>query len=168
VVFNGYSNVANASYEFWDGYFDQPMYGEQEEREQLLSMSQFTNKDDYEQYIGELREKEKAFVQMRMEKGIHDLAKADIAPLAFSPVFHAMSQEGYAVARKHATSIVRNIQLTYDTASSIYAPPFLTSASIIKGMTVYPETVGDISNTTATDFANAISKLEMSQIVRDG
>ena len=168
VVFNGYSNVANASYEFWDGYFDQPMYGEQEEREQLLSKSQFTNKGDYEQYIDEVREKERAFVQTRIEKGIHDLAKVDLAPLAFSPVFHAMSQEGYAVARKHATSLVGNIQLMDDTASSIYAPPFLTSASFMKGMTVYPETVGDISNTTATDFANAIAKLEMAQIVRDG
>src|SRR5699024_12044529 len=91
VVFNGYSNVANASYEFWDGYFDQPMYGEQEEREQLLSKSQFTNKGDYEQYIDEVREKERAFVQTRIEKEIDDIAKEDLDPLVFYAVFTVMS-----------------------------------------------------------------------------
>lgn len=170
VLVHGYTNEQELGYEFWDATFDQPMINEIDKQAGVKRKPPiaFQTATAYEDYQTMMHEKEKEYVNERLERAIKGLVKEEIYPIGFAPPFHLMSEAGYETAANYFTALVGQVQLSDETAASLYAPPFATTASFLHGMTVYPETVGDISQLTTVSHEQAAKNVAKAQIVRDG
>ena len=170
VVVHGYTNDQELGYEFWDTTFDQPMISETDKEAIVKRKPQtdFQTVKQYEEYQATMHDKEREYVNDRLERAIKGLVKKDIYPIAFAPPYHLMSEAGYQTAATYFTALFGQVQLSDDTAKSLYAPPFVTTASFLQGMMVYPETIGDISQLTTASLERATKNIEKTQIVRDG
>src|SRR5699024_3793778 len=170
VVVHGYTNDQELGYEFWDTTFDQPMISETDKEAIVKRKPQtdFQTVKQYEEYQATMHDKEREYVNDRLERAIKGLVKKDIYPIAFAPPYHLMSEAGYQTAATYSTALFGQVQLSDDTAKSLYAPPFVTTASFLQGRMLYPETIGDISQLTTASLQRATQNIEKTQIVRDG
>lgn len=169
IISNGYANEFQSGYEFWDVEYDQFITKAtfQEERQHIFGSGDFPNEKEYEVYMETLQEQEKAYITQRVESSITELVKEDLYPLAFTAPFDAISQQGYRIVSDSFSSMFGQVQLTDDTFHSMYAPPYITTGSLLHGLTIYPDTIGDVTNFTANSDASTFEKLDQALIVRD-
>lgn len=174
IVAHGYTHHYRESetgegFEFWDVENDQFIVSDNPKKdvEQILPQTQFSNLEDYLSYISELKEQERDYIDKKMEKSIHELIAYDLYPLAFEAPHYTMSQQGYNITGDYFTAILGQIQLSDEQWKVMGTPPFLTSASFLNDMVLYPETIGYVDPSLPDPFRETERRLNESLIVRD-
>src|SRR5699024_2069173 len=97
VLVHGYTNDQELGYEFWDATFDQPMI-KQTDKEAIVKrkpQAAFQTIKQYEAYQMMMHDKEKEYVNERLERAIKGLVREDMYPIGFAPPFHLLSEVGY-------------------------------------------------------------------------
>lgn len=143
VIAKGYvhfysDDPANSTYEFWDREFDQFYTGELE-TEPFLTLSEFTNKEAYEQYIAPYHEKEAEYIRTTVEKALKELTYNGLFPLAFTVPEYRISKNGYETVADHFSTLIGKVQWSDHTATNVGSPPFMTKASFLNETTLIPE-----------------------------
>ncbi|QGX67063.1 DUF2334 domain-containing protein [Bacillus sp. ms-22] len=153
VILHGFSRTyrteeSGQGFEFWDAKYDQPITSNVPQKaEKKLSKSHFPNEKDYKTYIKSNQQQDIIYTTEKLTKGIELLTQQGLYPLAFEVPNDAISQQGYEVISRHVSSLFGQVQLSDHTWKTKGAPPFLTTPSMLHGMTLYPEQLVE----TATD-----------------
>ena len=109
---NVYSPTTGEGYEFWNARDDKPM-------------------DDDENFTRE-----------RMQKGIAELVRSGLTPLAFEPPHYAMSKTAYKVLSEHFNIFSGQIQLSDRSDKITGTLPYIARSTYLNGMLVIPENLG--------------------------
>ncbi|RKD25897.1 hypothetical protein BEP19_02925 [Ammoniphilus oxalaticus] len=173
VISHGYTHQYRDSetgegFEFWDVVNDQFIIESNPNNsiETIRTIDQFPNEEEYRAYIEPLKKKERKYVKKRIKDSIHELASHELYPLAFEAPHYTMSQQGYEIVADYFTSIFGQIQLSDENWEQMSAPPYLSSAHLLRGMALYPETIGYVDGTVEGSMENQ-KRLNQVLIVRD-
>lgn len=149
VIVHGYTHAYRYSetgegFEFWDAKADQPITEENaEDTPAVLEKEQnFPNETAYQSYLRPYRDNENTYTKTKLKLAIEDLTASGLYPLAFEAPHYTMSEQGYKLASDYFSSIFGQIQLSDTTWKTSGTAPFLTTPSMLHGMTLYPETIG--------------------------
>lgn len=169
VIMHGYTNDALLGYEFWDAELDQFVTGVDAEgnRTKIHMQQDFPNEALYDSFIKTKMAEEKSYLVNRFESAIYEEVREGIYPVAFSAPLHAMSEQGYQLVSNYYSAMFGRVQLTDETYRSMYTPPFVTTGSFLNGLTIYPETIGDVTDFTSNSYAHIEEKLDQALILRD-
>lgn len=174
IVAHGYTHQYRDSetgegFEFWDvenGQFITEMTPNVA-IEPIRKEADFANATDYTAYLDELKAKEQMYIEERMEQSIHELVSYELYPLAFEAPHYTMSQQGYEITSRYFSSVLGQLQLSDEIWEIMSAPPYISSAQFLHGMTVYPETIGYVDLSLEQPFKATEQQLEKVLIVRD-
>lgn len=109
---NTFSPKTGEGFEFWNARDDKPM------------------------------EDDENFTRERLQKGIAELVRCDLIPLAFEPPHYAMSKTGYNVLSKHFNIFSGGIQLSDKSYKLTGELPFIAKSTYLNGMLIIPENLG--------------------------
>jgi len=109
---NIYSPTTGEGYEFWDARDDKPM------------------------------EDDENFTRERLPKGIAELVRNGLIPLAFEAPHYAMSQTAYKVLSEYFNIFSGRLQLSDRSAKIGITLPYVVSSTYLNGMLIIPENLG--------------------------
>lgn len=151
VIAHGYTHTylhteTGEGFEFWDSINNQKIssINAEEEPKKLRKRADFTTEKAFQQYIESIDEIEKQYIEERVKNSIEKLTELQLYPISFEAPHYAMSSEGYQFIAKQFTSIFGQIQLSDDTWKRMGSPLMIGKPSLLKDMTLYPETIGFI------------------------
>ncbi|WP_170937507.1 DUF2334 domain-containing protein [Terribacillus saccharophilus] len=164
IVMHGYKHQYRSSetgegFEFWDAENDRPIY--QPSDEKAKQRSDFTTDAEYEAFVAEGEEYERAYIENAIESGIEELVAHDLYPVAFEAPHYAISQQGYKIVSEHFSSYVGQLQLTDLTWQEEYVPLYESRPEFLHGMTLYPETLGYIEQGDGKAIQKMQDKIEI-------
>lgn len=172
VISHGYTHQYRDSesgegFEFWDVENDQMIIepNPHNEIEIIRDRDSFSNKEDYEKYLKPLLEKEKQYIETRLEKSVHELLKYELYPVAFEAT---MSDQGYTIASNYFSTIFGQLQYTSDKWGIMGTSPYITTPTDLKGMKLLPETFGYVDTSVEHPFEKNERRLKNLLLVRDG
>lgn len=110
--YNEYSPETGEGFEFWNPRDEKPMEGEPE------------------------------FTRQRIERGLAELARAGLYPVAFEAPHYAMSSKSYTELARYFSTYVGQIQLSDETYTASLELPYEIKSYRLRGMKVWPESLG--------------------------
>ncbi len=134
---NEYSPKTGEGFEFWNTEKDAPMEGEPE------------------------------FTRERINRGLSEFARAGVYPVAFEAPHYAMSRAAYGELARHFSTYVGQIQISDETYRATLDPPFIIKSYLLKGMTVFPETLGYVNPEDPLSLDRIMERARMLKILRD-
>ncbi len=134
---NEYSPKTGEGFEFWNAEKDAPMEGEPD------------------------------FTKERINRGLSEFARAGVYPVAFEAPHYAMSRAAYGELARHFSTYVGQIQISDETYRATLDPPFIIKSHLLKGMTVFSETLGYVNPEDPLSPDRIIEKARMLKILRD-
>ena len=117
---NVYSPTTGEGYEFWNFRDDKPM------------------------------EDDANFTRERLQKGIAELVRSGLTPVAFEPPHYAMSKTAYNVLSEYFNIFSGQIQLSDETEAIAGTLPYITHSTYLNGMLVIPENLGYVDGVEFT------------------
>lgn len=169
VIVHGYTHAYRYSetgegFEFWDAKADQPITEENaEDTPAVLEKEQnFPNETAYQSYLRPYRDNENTYTKTKLKLAIEDLTASGLYPLSFEAPHYTMSEQGYKIASDYFSSIFGQVQLSDTTWKTSGTAPFLTTPSMLHGMTLYPETIGFVDTSDQNplgDIEDHISRM---------
>ncbi|MEC0282332.1 DUF2334 domain-containing protein [Terribacillus saccharophilus] len=164
IVMHGYKHQYRSSetgegFEFWDAENDRPIY--QPSDEKAKQRSDFATDAEFEAFLAEGEEYERAYIENAIESGIEELVAHDLYPVAFEAPHYAISQQGYEIVSEHFSSYVGQLQLTDLTWQGEYAPSYESRPEFLHGMTLYPETLGYVEQGNDKAFDKMQDKIKV-------
>ena len=85
---------------------------------------------------------DEAFTAERIEKGVYELVRCGLLPVAFEPPHYAMSKTGYVVLAKYFNVFSGGLQLSDKNSAITMELPYQTRSPYLEGMYVVPENMG--------------------------
>lgn len=174
VIAHGYTHQYRDSetgegFEFWDVENDQFIISNDPEApiEKMKSQDSFSNEKEYSAYLESLQEKERDYIEQRLQQSIHELVSHDLLPLSFEAPHYTMSQQGYLITAHYFSSLFGEIQLSDKHWTIMDSPPYVTSSENLNGMTLYPETIGYVDPSLPNPFLQIERRVDQTMIVRD-
>ncbi|KMN42126.1 DUF2334 domain-containing protein [Bacillus sp. LK2] len=146
-----YDSETGEGFEFWDVKTDQPI--RQPNHEKPKTKDDFQSTEDYNKYVENGKAFEEKYIKEHIEKGITELVKAKLYPVAFEAPHYTMSQKGYEVLSQYFSTYVGQLQLNDATWKSMHSPAYTSTPSFLHGMKLMPETVGFIEEGKPQDIA---------------
>lgn len=119
------------------------------------SMSHFPNVETYEQYLQKQRATEEEMLKDAIERATHELLKVDLYPLAVHLSDELMFAENYKVISNYFETLFKSDRNIFEEDYIFRPMPFLSTASYLKDMIVYPLTMS--MNSVATDLSKELS-----------
>lgn len=173
IVLHGYTHQYRASetgegFEFWDVENNSPIYFPEYEKFKLKELKDFPAREEYESYISELKEHEREYTETKINKGIEELAKYGLYPLAFEAPHYTMSQYGYEIVSEYFSAYVGQVQLSDKNWGIMSDSPYITSPSFLHGMTLLPETMGYIEPADEYAVQKMMDNTGRIKMARDG
>lgn len=175
VVAHGYTHQYRESetgegFEFWDVENDQfiTSVNPKVETEYIKTKDYFANREDYEMYLDALKQKEREYLEKKLNDSIHELVRYGLYPLSFEAPHYTMSQQGYTLVANFFSSIFGEMQLSDQNWAVMDAPPYVSTSENLRGMTLYPETIGYVDPSLPNPFQQTEQRIEQALIVRDG
>ncbi|MBA2175454.1 DUF2334 domain-containing protein [Halobacillus locisalis] len=93
----------------------------------------------------------------RIERGVNELRRYGLEPIAFETPHYSISQNGYQAVAKHFSLYIGQLQLTDENWRIMSESPFITTPTFIEGMTLIPETLRYMEDDY--DFSVSINQL---------
>lgn len=173
IVLHGYTHQFRSSetgegFEFWDVENNTPIYGLEDEPFTLKSEHDFSSKAEFENYLNNLKEFERTYTETKINKGLDELAKYGLYPLAFEAPHYTMSQHGYEILSKYFSTYVGQVQLSDQNWEIMDTAPYITTPSFLHGMELLPETMGYVRPHDQQAVKKIIDRTERIQLNRDG
>lgn len=173
IVLHGYTHQFRSSetgegFEFWDVENNTPIYGPEDEPFTLKSEHDFSSKAEFENYLNNLKEFERTYTETKINKGLDELAKYGLYPLAFEAPHYTMSQHGYEILSKYFSTYVGQVQLSDQNWEIMDTAPYITTPSFLHGMELLPETMGYVRPHDQQAVKKIIDRTERIQLNRDG
>lgn len=173
IVLHGYTHQYRASetgegFEFWDVENNSPIYFPEHEKLTLKEVKDFPAEEEYENYISELKAHEREYTEAKINKGIDELAKYGLYPLAFEAPHYTMSQYGYEILSDYFSTYVGQVQLSDRDWRIMGDSPYITSSSFLHGMNLLSETMGYIEPADEYTVQKMMDNTGRIKIVRDG
>ncbi|GAA0308469.1 uncharacterized protein YdaL [Gracilibacillus halotolerans] len=173
IVLHGYTHQFRSSetgegFEFWDVENNSPIYAPEDVELNLKDEQEFSSRAEYDKYISELQEYEKEYTITKINKGIDELAKYGLYPLAFEAPHYTMSQYGYQLVSERFSTYVGQVQLSDKDWVIMDTSPYITSPSIYHGMQLLPETMGYVQPEDPHSIQKMIDSTKRIGMVRDG
>lgn len=134
---NEYSPKTGEGFEFWNVEKDAPM------------------------------ERESDFTRERINRGLSEFVRAGVYPVAFEAPHYAMSRAAYGELARHFSTYVGQIQISDETHRATLDPPFIIKSHLLKGMTVFPETLGYVNPEDPLSPDRIMERARMLKILRD-
>lgn len=134
---NEYSSKTGEGFEFWNTEKDAPMEGEPD------------------------------FTKERINRGLSEFARTGVYPVAFEAPHYAMSRAAYGELARHFSTYVGQIQISDETYRATLDPPFIIKSHLLKGMTVFPETLGYVNPEDPLSLDRIMERARMLKILRD-
>src|SRR5699024_9419922 len=146
IVLHGYTHQFRGTegeegFEFWDTKYNSPIYAPADEDYSLKERSDFDSETEYKDYISDLKQFETNYIDTKLTKGIQELVKYGLYPLAFEPPHGSMSQNGYQVTSNYFSTYVGKVQLSDRDRNKTDRAPYITSPTFLHGMQLLPETM---------------------------
>lgn len=174
VVAHGYTHQYRLSetgegYEFWDVVNNQFIIESDSamEVEEILTKNEFTNEASYTEYINELKAKEERYVRDKLDKAIYELVSYDLYPLGFEAPHYSMSEQGYQLVSDNFSAIFGHVQLSDKDWQVVTSVPYVTSASFLTGLHLYPDTIGFVNSTLEYPIQQINRTIQQKLLVRD-
>lgn len=173
IVLHGYTHQFRSSetgegFEFWDVENNMPIYAPEDEHFTLKEREDFSSENDYEQYISQLKSYEREYTETKINKGIEELVKYGLYPLAFEAPHYTMSQHGYEIVSEYFSTYVGQVQLSDEDWEIMDTSPYTTYPSFLHGMELLPETMGYVRPNDMNSVEKMIENTERMGFVRDG
>src|SRR5690606_30358976 len=143
-----------------------PIYAPEDVELELKREQDFSLKNKYEEYIKELQLYEKEYTVTKINKGIDELAKYGLYPLAFEAPHYTMSQYGYQLLSEYFSTYVGQIQLSDKNWEIMDTVPYITSPSFLNGMQLLPETMGYVQPDDSKSIEKMIDNTKRIGLVR--
>lgn len=134
---NEYTPKTGEGFEFWNTEKDAPMEGEPD------------------------------FTKERINRGLSEFARTGVYPVAFEAPHYAMSRAAYGELARHFSTYVGQIQISDETYRATLDPPFIIKSHLLKGMTVFPETLGYVNPEDPLSLDRIMERARMLKILRD-
>lgn len=134
---NEYSSKTGEGFEFWNTEKDAPMEGEPD------------------------------FTKERINRGLSEFARTGVYPVAFEAPHYAMSRAAYGELARHFSTYVGQIQISDETYRATLDPPFIIKSHLLKGMTVFPESLGYVNPEDPLSLDRIMERARMLKILRD-
>ncbi|MBO8159575.1 DUF2334 domain-containing protein [Thermosyntropha sp.] len=132
---NCYSPETGEGFEFWNLKDEKPMEGEPD------------------------------FTRQRLEKGLDEMAKSGIYPVAFEAPHYAMSSVSYRELSRYFSTYIGQIQLSDETYKASLEFPYVINSYRLNGMKVYPETLGYVDPQDIMSVEKIIQKARFQKIL---
>ena len=173
IILHGYTHQFRLSetgegFEFWDVEYNMPIYHAPDEEFVMKSREEFASDAEYAQYMEQLRQFERTYIEQRLTRGIQELANYGLYPLAFEAPHYTMSQHGYEIVSRFFTTYSGQLQLSDEDWQKMTAVPYITRPTFLKGMTLLPETIGYVDPADPEAIAQMTEKARENMLVRDG
>ena len=173
IVLHGFTHQFRSSetgegFEFWDVENNTPIYAPEDAEFTLKTEQDFSSQAKYEEYIDELKAYEKEYTVTKINKGIDELAKYGLYPLAFEAPHYTMSQHGYEILSDYFSTYVGQLQLSDKDWEIMDTSPYITSPSMLHGMELLPETMGYVQPEDPESIQKMIAQTERVGFIRDG
>ncbi|MFJ8247054.1 DUF2334 domain-containing protein [Peribacillus asahii] len=151
IVMHGYTHQFRSSemgegFEFWDVENNTPIYSDGSLDFKLRKEKEFHSKAEYDRYISGLQTFEREYIETKLNKGIEELTKYGLYPLAFEAPHYTMSQNGYKVVSQYFSTYVGQLQLSDKNWKAMGTSPYITTPSMLNGMKLLPETLGYVDS----------------------
>lgn len=174
VISHGYTHQYRDSetgegFEFWDVENEQFIIESDptNEIEIIKDQDAFPNEEAYANYLQPFQEQEKKYIEDRLEKSVHELLTYDLYPVAFEAPHYTMSQQGYGITSNYFSTIFGQLQYTDDRWEIMGSPPYVTTATYLNDMVLFPETIGYVDPSINHPFMENEKRLEQTLLVRD-
>lgn len=173
IVAHGYTNgsYSNETYrgaEFWDLEKNQFVFEEvTEQNDNIRKEDEFASEQAYEEYLAPLKEYEASFIGNRLNSALIEFVDNDLYPLAFQVPNDAVSDQGYDIISQYFSSMFGAIQFSDVDWQKSGTAPFITTASYLHGIQLYPDTIGAIDTTASDPLRRMKEKMKYASIVRD-
>lgn len=175
IIAHGYTHQYRESetgegFEFWDVENDQMIISADPEAEveRIKTRDYFANGNEYDRYMENIKQKERAYIEERLRDSIHELVRYGLYPLGFEPPHYTMSQQGYSIVSEYFSSFFGKLQLEDHHWKVMDSPPFVTTGEQLNQMTIYPERIGFVNPTLPNAIQRVTDQIQRSMIVRDG
>ena len=173
IVLHGYTHQFRASetgegFEFWDVENNSPIYFPEDQEYTLKEEKDFSSKEDYLNYINNLKAYEREYIETKINQGIDELAKYGLYPLAFEAPHYTMSQYGYEILSEYFSTYVGQVQLSDKDWEIMDTSPYITSPSFLHGMKLLPETMGYIQPGVEQAVQKMMDNAGRIRLTRDG
>lgn len=174
VIAHGYTHQyrdseAGEGFEFWDVENDQFIYRSDPTKkiEKIKTQDEFVNLDAYQTYISKFKKQEADYINTRLVSLIHELTVHGLYPLGFESPDYAMSQQGYDITSHYFSNVFGQLQLGGKHWETIGVTPYLSSASFLQEMVLYPETIGYVDSSLKYPYEHINRSIEKALLVRD-
>src|SRR5690625_3402171 len=173
IVLHGFTHQFRSSetgegFEFWDVENNTPIYAPEDADFTLKTEQDFSSQAKYEEYIDELKAYEKEYTVTKINKGIDELAKYGLYPLAFEAPHYTMSQHGYEIVSDYFSTYVGQLQLSDVDWEIMDSTPYITSPTFLHGMQLLPETMSYVRPTDPNSIEKMIARAHTYQLTDDG
>ncbi|MHA6252941.1 DUF2334 domain-containing protein [Oceanobacillus sp. CAU 1775] len=173
IVLHGYTHQFRSSetgegFEFWDVENNTPIYAPEDQVLTLKKEQDFPSSRKFDDYISELKAYERVYTETKINKGIEELTKYGLYPLAFEAPHYTMSQHGYQILSEYFSTYVGQVQLSDNDWEIMDTSPYITSPSFLYGMELLPETMGYVQPNDAVSIQKMIESTESMGFIRDG
>lgn len=173
VVLHGYTHQFRDSetgegFEFWDVENQMPIYHGPEDEVVKLSMDDFESEEEYEIYMSQNRDFERAYIEERLTRGVQELANYGLYPLAFEAPHYTLSQHGYEVASEIFSTYVGQVQLSDERWEIMDTTPYASYPSILQGMLLLPETIGYVQPEAADPVNDMMTSVDYYEVTDGG
>ncbi|GAE94570.1 hypothetical protein JCM21714_3740 [Gracilibacillus boraciitolerans JCM 21714] len=172
-VLHGYTdqygnNPTGDGFEFWDKQHNQPIYFPPNQLEIIKSEKDFADSTEYKKYLEDKKKFETEYIKERIKKGMAELEKVQLYPIAFEAPHYAMSQNGYQVISDYFPFYIGQVQLSDQDWRVMTESPTISNPNFLNGMTLFPETVRYIEYNEPNSLAQIREHITETSIVRDG
>lgn len=167
IIAHGYTHnyryeETGEGFEFWDSKANQPIstLDNKQEVERIKKKDEFPTYAEYEAYFRSIKEIETEYTKSKLEKSINTLTELGYAPIAFEAPHYTMSSNGYRVTSQYFSTIFGQLQTSDNNWRVMTSPLFISKASIINGMTLYPETIGFVDENVVDPIGEIENNLD--------
>lgn len=173
IILHGYTHQFRQSetgegFEFWDVENEMPIYHGPEDEVIERKRSDFETEEEYESYLTESKAYEREYIEERLTRGVQELVNYGLYPLAFEAPHYTLSQNGYEVVSDHFSTYVGQVQLSDERWEIMDTTPYASQPTILKGMTLLPETIGYVQPEVNEPVEEMMSLANFYQVTEGG
>lgn len=173
ILLHGYTHQFRTSetgegFEFWDVESNSPIYAPEDQQIKLKTEQDFSSEEVYQHYIEGLQAFEREYTETKINKGLDELTKYGLYPLAFEAPHYTMSQYGYEILSEYFSTYVGQTQLSDQDWKIMDTAPYITSPSFLHGMQLLPETLGYVQPEVEEPIQKMMDRKERIGLVRNG
>lgn len=173
ILLHGYTHQFRTSetgegFEFWDVENNSPIYAPADQQITLKTEQDFSSEEAYEHYLEGLQAFEREYTETKINKGLDELAKYGLYPLAFEAPHYTMSQYGYEILSEYFSTYVGQMQLSDEDWEIMDTAPYITTPSFLHGMQLLPETLGYVEPELEEPIQKMMDRTKRIKLVRNG